>query len=294
MKRILFACLVVTLIPVAAARAGPVLYGVTLTNLVIVNQNDPSQVVVVGPTGLSGLGMVRPISLTYNPGDGYLYGIGYDQPTGTDRTSQYLFRIDRLTGAGSIVTTLFGDPDSTADKIMGLEYVETLHSLVATRGFGDDMMLMTTSGATTSLLQNGVINHWIAFDSSSNVLFTVGAARVSGAEQLWSTDPLSSGATTATLLGDLPYPLAADIAYNPADHFIYGATGPYPPGYAFDLYKIQTTNVYEATPYVRVGSVAGDNLYGVAFAPAVPDPASTLLLFGMSLTGLVAAKRRWR
>jgi hypothetical protein len=49
--------------------------------------------------------------------------------------------------------------------------------------------------------------------------------------------------------------------------------------------------------YQEPNAKLNSDLYAMAVHDgnvAVPDPASTLLLLGMSLTGLVAARRRWR
>jgi hypothetical protein len=268
-----------------AARAGSVLYGLTTTNLVIVNHNDPSQVTVVGPTGLSALGVAWTTQLTWHPGDGYLYGIGFDAPMGQPRNQHWLFRIDRLTGAASIVRA-FGDPDEY--KFEALEYVETLNSLVAAYGPNQDtssLMTMTTGGVFTPLVNNGRDNDYGVFDSFFDVFFSVDP---NGVGQLVKTD-LGSGA--ATDLGSVPVNLS-DMAYNPDDHYIYGADSP--SGGPRPWYRIWTTNGGAPAYYEVIDTVAGDQwMSGLAFAPPIPEPA-TWLTCGGALAILVLRRRRRR
>lgn len=268
-------------------RAEYVLFGITAGNLVIVDHNDPTQVTVVGPTNLASQGVVRPISLAWNPQDGYLYGLGYDAPTGQPRTAEYLFRVDRATGAGSVVANL-GNP--TTYKYQGLEYVETLHSLVASSGTREtmsDLSALTADGAITPLLNNGFDNDWIVFDSFFDVFISTHVNINIDASQSVSTN-LSSGQTTS--LGLLPLDLA-DWAYNPDDGYIYGhSTFPNVPDPVPVMYRIQTNAGGAPIAYEQLaGQVPGDWLMGVAFGSAVPEPATWLMLGGALLA--VALRR---
>jgi hypothetical protein len=242
---------------------------------------DPSGVTVVGPTGLSALGVAWTTQLTWHPGDGYLYGIGFDAPTGQPRNQHWLFRIDRLTGAASIVRA-FGDPDEY--KFEALEYVETLNSLVAAYGanqYTSSLMTMTTGGVFTPLVNNGRDNDYGVFDSFFDVFLSVDP---NGVGQLVKTD-LGSG--VATDLGSIPVNLW-DMAYNPDDHYIYGASS------SRYWYRIRTTDGGAPASYEVIGPVADEQwMSGLAFAPAIPEPATWLTL-GAGLAILVLRRRRRR
>ncbi len=273
------------------AQSATILYGITTSNLVTINPSDPSQISVVGPTGLSGQGMARPISLTWNPQDGFLYGVGYDQPTGQPRDHQYLFRVDPRNGAGTLIRDL-GDPD--VYKFMGVEYIDPSETMVVTagpNGTQNELWSISTAGDTTLLWTSSHINHWAAYDSSLGVFFTVQVEGLAATSWILRTD-LLTGAYIE--VGGMPYPLAGDVAYNSDDGFMYGATWPaqmgFPPGGVSELYRIWTTEGGAPIGYVSTGPIAGDQVFGIAFGDEVPEPASCWLV-GWGIALMVWASR---
>lgn len=271
-----------------AARADSILYGITLENLVVINQNDPSQVSVVGATGLSAQGLVQPLSLAWNPTDRYLYGIGYDQLTeqASLREHQYLFRVDPLTGAGQTVKDL-GDPNGPGTvKYQGLEYVDALHSLVVTWGPGENQIFLgtiTTGGDVTLLLTDNLDRDWAVYDTSTGRFFTI--VIVPTEARMAMTD-LGTG-TVTPMAPPLPWALM-DMAYNPADGFIYGQSTNFRSPTDYWLYKISTEG--GASVVVSQEHVAGDPLFGLAFATDIPEPATWLTLCG-ALAALALCRR---
>lgn len=242
----------------AAPAAADFLYGITQTDLVVIDPSDPSIVTTIGPHGLTG----DPAYLTYDPISGRLFG----QRTtliAPDLRDYDLVEYDVACGSGSVVRNL-GDFD-TAGAFEVWEYVEAEGSLVVSRGMRPDLLTTTfetldpATGTLTSLgFDVGFDNDFGVYDDVRD-LFYVWDPNGTG---LFQTIDLSSGAVTNLAASGA---MDRDGAFSETDGgiFVYELTSD-------TLVNLQTTDGLAPITRVPVGVVAGDEILGLAFAPVAP------------------------
>ncbi len=243
------------------------LYSVTQTNLVIVDPLNPSNTTIVGPHNLpSQVGRVD--ALAYNPETDTLFGIG-DNPGQGDN---FLLSFDRASGNATVISNL-GNATSVG-YFEGFEYVDALHSLVvATNQLSNpaqstELLTINSSGVTTSLVSTSLDNDAAVYDPLHNLFYTVDPNGVGQFAEVNLTTGIS------TNLGAIPLPYLVEFAFQASDANIYGITP-----YTNELYQIHTTNGSSPLSIVSLGTVAGDEIHGLASAPlSVPEPATWNLL----------------
>ncbi len=148
MKR--FAIIVVILMLTVSGVQADQLFGVTATDLVRIDPANPAVVTTVGPHNLPL--HISPTSLTYDPVQQQLVGVGYER-SGATVINQYLVAFSLQTGQSTLLSTL-GNP-ATVGFYEALEYNNTLNSLIASHEttFGsfktNQLVRMATNGATS-------------------------------------------------------------------------------------------------------------------------------------------------
>ena len=249
------------------------LFGVTSSSIVIIDPINTNNVSVVGHHLLpSDIQLLN--TLSYDPSSQKLFGIGYNMSLETS----YLLEFDRKTGHGAIAANLGGF--SSGGGFEAIEYVDSLNSLVVSanlpnHGLSQQLLKISGSGLTSPILVTGLDNDSAVYDSINDLFYTVDP---NGAGQLVNVN-LNSGVVSN--LGSIP--LIQDMAFWQFDASIYSISV-----YTNQLYRIQTQNGLAPISVDLVGTVSGDEIRGLAFAPhAVPEPNILLLL----TTGLLTLAR---
>ncbi len=262
MLRIFLRCAVSIVIGTAAyppaAASGATLYGLTTTNLITFDSAAPGIVTVIGAHGLPAAGNFGVNYLAYHPVERKFFGFHYTQQiSGNSQVS--LFAIDPVTGVGQFVADM-GSTAPNGNYPESLEYVETLQSLVMSRGpttFSNGLFTLTPTGVATPICDNGLDNDYTVRDSRRGILYT--------------TDPNGAGQfTVASLAGCGHTPLGSlqglqlgELAYDrPADTIFAHLPS------TNRLYRISTTDGTAPIALTDLGPIGGgENLRGLATIP---------------------------
>ena len=282
MVRWLALLLLLSLVPSGASAL--FLYGITSTDLVVIDTGDPTFVRTIGPHGLTR----SPGYLAWDPVRERLFGLATeDLSGGGPLVRDYdLVEYDLTTGAGSLVLNLGRTDVVGAFEV--LEYVGSESSLIVTRDTPGTFIttefntLDPDTGALLPLLDVGFDNDFGAYDATRDILY------------VW--DPNNTGRTQIVdLVGGSVTDLAAtgaqdrDGAFSEADGgiFLYEATSD-------TLVNIETTDGGAPINRVTVGVVSGPAIVGLAFTP-VPEPTGVVLFcVGAAALAPAAIGRRRR
>jgi len=256
------AVLTLSIVAFAMPASGAFLWGVTDTDLVVIDPQDPSQVAIVGPHGLAD----PPSYLTYHETSGRLFGLRAIEIQPAPLILNYaLFEYDLCSGLASLAVDL--ETSDVNGAFEGLEYVDSLDSLVVSRSAPSLNDFLTTefytldpdTGDLALLANDGVDNDFGLHDD------------VRGLHYVW--DPNNTGRfqivdLTTGALTDLAATgtLDRDGAFSEVDGGIFmidGETG--------ELLNVQTTDGGAPITRVSLGLIAGDQPTGLAFTP-VPPP----------------------
>jgi hypothetical protein len=279
MIRCLSLLLLASLAPSAASAL--FLYGITATDLVVINTVDPSQVRTIGPHGLNSPGY-----LTWDPVSERIFGLATEEVSSNPLVFDYdLVEYDPATGEASLVRNL-GRTDVVATFEL-MEYVESESSLVVTNDPTE--VFITTefntldpdTGTRVPLLDVGFDNDFGVYDDVREILY------------VW--DPNNTGRfQIVDLVGGGVTDLAAtgvedgDGAFSEEDGgiFLYERA-------SATLVNIETTDGGAPINRVTIGLVGGPPITGLAFTP-VPEPAGPALLLcgALVLAGRRAAASR--
>jgi hypothetical protein len=258
------------------------LYGITASDLVVIDTTDPSLVRTVGPHGLT----TPPAYLTWEPVGQRLFGLTIEDLSGGGPLllDYDLVEYDLATGAGSLVRNL-GMSD-VAGVFEVLEYVDSQSSLVVSRGEAPDYLttefstLDPDSGALVALVDVGFDNDFGVYDDVRDI-FYVWDPNNTGRMQ--SVDLVGGDVTDLAATG----PEDRDGAFSETDGgiFVYERASD-------TLVNIETTDGAAPLDRVTIGPVAGDEIVGLAFTP-VPEPAgAALVAAGAVLLAPLARRRR--
>lgn len=272
---------------IAGTAHADILYGVTRTNLVTIDTNNPGQVQVIGAHGLNittdGFKSFGAFGLTYNRGDGKLYGLHYEYDTSTGNFDQSLVSYDMNTGQAS-VTAYLGN-SAVEGYFEAIEYVDTENSLVVSSGvnvqsqtYTEALYALDLDGSTTRLSVNGRDNDYGVYDHTRDAFYTI--------------DPNGVGHLTAVGvrtgvnfdIGRITGGISA-LAYSESDDAIFSYDV-----WSQELVRMDSFRGVNALTLTDLGLVpTSDIIQGMAFV--VPSPASLMLL---SAGGLVICSRRRR
>lgn len=220
-------------VPIAAAllagTAGfahaDILYGITRTQLVRIDTDNPGIVELVGNHGLSvttsGTKSHGAFSLTYDRDSHKLFGLHYEYIAATGNFGQSLVSYDLTTGLGTVEAYL-GD-SATAGYFESIEYVDSENSLVVSSGltlndgtYSQAFYTMASDGSRSFLSANGRDNDYAVYDQSRGRFYVTDP---NGVGRLSLVD-LGTGATMdlgsiLSSTGDLAYSADTDriLAY---------------------------------------------------------------------------------
>lgn len=263
------------------ATPSSVLYGVTGTDLVTIHPGTGAST-VVGPLGLSG--NVTPGPLAWNPVDQKLYGLAYDYiivGSTPVPTLQRFIQIEPSTGAASTVATF---SPFTGPAYEAIEYVGgPVGSLIITRAtaatstFTTQLATITTPGAVTALVNTspGIDNDLVAYDSGRHIFYSVdpnGTALVTRVD-------LADG-THFNLAGGLPSATTGELAYDAASDRLFALD--YTLGNN-SLYRINTAAGIGPVSFDPALNISGDQVRGIAFGAAIPEPITWASLTATTL-----------
>jgi hypothetical protein len=253
-----------------------VLFGVTSTDLVRINPDNPGPVTIVGPHNIATVfpnatNAVPHFALTYHPTNAGLFGIARRE-LGSNDFEYGLVRFDMFSGQASLVsiigTHLGGYP------IEGFEYVDSQQSLVISRGVAaniassEELLKLALDGTTVPIVTTpGHDNDSIVYDSARDLFYGFDPNDPSGAKQFVLID-LMDGNTTS--LGAIP-PNLSDVAYSATRDAIFGHD------FLINrLYRIDTSDGLAPIMVTNVDTIADSQLRGIAFA-VIPEPTSIVL-----------------
>ncbi|HTH47120.1 MAG TPA: PEP-CTERM sorting domain-containing protein [Candidatus Limnocylindria bacterium] len=266
-----------------AAAHGQILYGVTATSLVTVNPTTGATA-TVGSLGLPG--NVIAGTLAWNPTDQSLYGIAY-QFSGLTATDQLFIRINPATGAATTITTFGSQVGGVVYD--GLEYVDSLNSLVVARGPGGGnsgstaLATISTGGAVANVVTTALDNDLLAYDAGHGVLYSLDP---NGAAQFQKVN-LTTGAHTS--LGAEPSATTGEMAYSTVSDRLYALD--YTLGNN-SLYAIDTQGGNSPATLESTVTLAGAQVQGIAFSSPVPEPSEWAAIAGGGLSVWALARRR--
>jgi hypothetical protein len=279
--RCLSRCL--SLLPLAilapSAASAAFLYGVTATDLVVIETTDPSLVRVIGPHGL----VRSAVYLTWDPVRERLFGLATEELSPAPLVLDYdLVEYDLATGAGSLVRNLGRTDVVGAFEI--LEYVDSQSSLVLSRDNSGDFLttelntLDPDTGAFVPLVDVGFDNDFGVYDDVRDILYVWDPNNTG---LLQTIDLVGGGVTNIAPTGAMD----RDGAFSEEDGgiFVYELTSD-------TLVNIETTDGGAPINRVTVGVVDGPPITGLAFAP-VPEPAAPALVLCGAL--VLAGRRVW-
>jgi hypothetical protein len=271
-----------------------VLFGVTSTNLVRINPDNPSQVTTIGPHNIASVypNAVPVFALTYDPTIARLFGIARRPFSGND--FEYgLISFNMSSGQASLVTT--AGTHLTGNPLEGFEYVNSQQSLVISRGvsanisLSEDLLKLALDGTKMPIVKTpGHDNDTIVYDSTRDLFYGIDPNDPSGAEQFVRIDLMTGNRTS---LGAIPMNMG-DVAYSASRDAIFGADFT-----NNQLYRITTTNGgAPITPIAQmpVGTIAGSQVTGIAFA-VIPEPMTISLVgtaSGFIVLGCFRIRRR--
>jgi len=236
------------------------LYGITQTDLVVIDPADPSQVQIVGPHGLT-----RAAYLTYDTATGRLFGLRSTEisPEPSLILDYDLVEYDFCSGAGTVVRNLGRSDVVGAFEV--LEYVESQGSLVVSASTPPDFVtsgfytLDPDTGALGFLVDVGFDNDFGVYDDVRDLFYTWDP----NSQAQYQLIDLGDGNVTSLGASGLA---DRDGAFSEEDGGIF----------LFDqdtqeLVNVETTDGLDPITRTPVGVVAGDPISGLAFTP-VPPP----------------------
>lgn len=258
------------------------LYGVTNTNLIVIDTTDPGAVRTIGAHGLAPDRV--PAALAYDTDEGRLFGkVSRDLGGGTD-FDFLLVEFDLATGSATEVLDLGTFlVDGTFEAF---EYHEALGSLVVSIGPPGDatsvdlFTLDSGSGAMTPLVSTAIDNDWAVYDDERDIFYVWDANDVG----LFQSLDLDTGTLTNLSAIGRDY---RDGAFSEEDGgiFLYDLTDG-------SLVNADTNAGTGPVTFTSLGLVAGDQVRGLAFTP-VPEPAGVAALaLGAGLLLPIAHRRR--
>jgi len=286
-----------------------VLYGVTATDLVTIDSTTGVSS-VVGSLGLTVLpdsppgALVSAGPLAWHPGDQQLYGLVYDAAfaaSGGDPlaninvVNQRLVRIDPASGHATTVA-VFG-PRATSFAYDALEYLGgAVNSLVISRSLlvgstsSQELATVTTGGVLTSFRTTAVDNDLLAGGPSPSLLYSLDPNNSVPSDRGRLLDVASAPPSSTPLTGSLPSETTGELAYDLAGNRLYALDYSLGGG-SHNLYRLAlsggTALSLEATL-----TVSGDQVRGIAFATAVPEPRAWPWLAAVFLGSWTLARRR--
>ncbi|MDH3685376.1 MAG: hypothetical protein OEP95_04080 [Myxococcales bacterium] len=250
------------------------LWGVTATDLVVIDPQDPSQVTIVGPHGLTD----TPSYLAYHETEGRLFSLRSIEIQPAPLVLTYeLFEYDLCSGAASLAVTLGRSDENGAFE--ALDYVDSVDSLVVSRSPTNDFFttafhtLDPDTGDLGFLADDGVDNDFGVHDD------------VRGIHYVW--DPNNTGRfqivdLTTGALTDLEATgtMDRDGAFSESDGGLFmidGTNG--------ELLNVQLTDGGAPITRVSLGPIAGDQPTGLAFTPLPPPTCGCTPLPGCIAAG---------
>jgi hypothetical protein len=261
------------------------LFGVTNSDLVIIEPTNPSATpTIVGPHGLDSLpGFVRVNDLAFNPVSDRIFGIVY---VGLSPFDTRLVEYDRGTGTGTVLASV--------NQITSLQYHNGLGTLIASRqvssGNSEQIVELSLDGTHSVILDNNNDNDTIVYDSVQDILYAINGENgaLNKPDNLYAID-LDTSSTQEIALVQLG---SSTAAFDENDNAFLGVE----PGNNAEAPN--RNNVYRATTTAGgapvnvdlLGTIPGDTVYGIGFAP-VPEP-STLILAVLGLMSLGMTRRR--
>lgn len=258
------------------------LYGVTNTNLVVIDTTDPSVVQTIGAHGLAP--DLVPAALAYDTDAGRLLGKVSRDLGGSLDFDFLLVEFDIATGSATEILDLGTFlADGTFEAF---EYVEALGSLVVSNGPPGDSIsvdlftLDSGSGALAPLSSTGIDNDWAVYDDDLDI-FYVWDFNNGG---LFQRVDLGTGALTNLVALPFDY---RDGAFSGEDGgiFLYDLTDG-------SLVNADTNAGAGPVAFTNLGVIPGDQVRGLAFAP-VPEPAGAVaLVLGAGLLLPFVRRRR--
>ena len=264
-----------------AAVHGQVLYGVTATSLVTIDPGTGTTT-TVGSLGLAA--NVIPGTLAWNPDQQALYGIAY-QHAGLSVTDQLFIRINPATGAATTIATFGAQAGGVVYD--GLDYVDSLGSLVVGRGVGGgdshstQLATISLTGTVVDHVSTTLDNDILAYDRSHGVLYSIDPNSVGQFQKV----NLTTGSFTS--LGAVPSSTTGEMAYSTAANRLYALD--YTLG-NHNLYVIDTQGGDGPATLESTVVLTGAQVQGMALA--VPEPSEWAAVAGLGLAGWALVRRR--
>ena len=239
------------------------LFGLTESELVRIDTDDPSQVEIIGPTNLPA-NYNLPFALTYHRDLKTLFGIAWEDLGGQGFGQMALFEFDIATGQSEF-KMLFGI-FSLSGEHGSLSFVDSIDSLVISRAnsggnfISSSFFRISPEGIFLEFLaDNGRDNDSSFYDRTRDLFYVLDP---NDSDQLTMVD-LSTGQNVD--LGAAP-----DLVYGAYSESLDAifAVG----GGGTELVRIETTNGQAPICVKGLGLIGSDPIVGLAFVPELLIP----------------------